>query len=148
MTNPHKGRTGLDRILHAAGYSWAGLRAAYLGESAFRQETWLTIFGVPLAFWVGRDWVQVALRAQCLLHVVGEKRNVRCQAHAHRHARFLAGIHHRQCIGVFERKRLFAKHRLAGGSDLLDQLAVRGVRRGQPYHLHLRVGQSGFQRGR
>lgn len=35
--NPHKGRTGLDRIIHAAGYSWAGLKAAYTGESAFLQ---------------------------------------------------------------------------------------------------------------
>lgn len=60
-TNPHKGRTGLDRILHAAGYSWAGLRAAYRGESAFRQEVWLTIVAGPLAFWLGKDWVQVAL---------------------------------------------------------------------------------------
>ena len=70
MSNPHKGRTGLDRILHAAGYSWAGLRAAYLGESAFRQETWLTILGLPLAFWVGRDWVQVALLAGSLILVL------------------------------------------------------------------------------
>ncbi len=70
MSNPHKGRTGLDRILHAAGYSWAGLRAAYLGESAFRQETWLTIIGLPLAFWVGRDWVQVALLAGSLILVL------------------------------------------------------------------------------
>ncbi|WP_431261257.1 diacylglycerol kinase [Roseateles chitinivorans] len=70
MSNPHKGRTGLDRILHAAGYSWAGLRAAYRGESAFRQETWLTIIGIPLAFWVGRDWVQVALLAGSLILVL------------------------------------------------------------------------------
>ncbi len=70
MSNPHKGRTGLDRILHAAGYSWAGLRAAYRGESAFRQETWLTIVGLPLAFWVGRDWVQVALLAGSLILVL------------------------------------------------------------------------------
>ena len=47
MTNPHKGRTGLDRIRHAAGYSWAGLKAAYTGESAFRQETWLDIVAAP-----------------------------------------------------------------------------------------------------
>ena len=70
MSNPHKGRTGLDRILHAAGYSWDGLRAAYRGESAFRQETWLTIIGIPLAFWVGRDWVQVALLAGSLILVL------------------------------------------------------------------------------
>jgi diacylglycerol kinase (ATP) len=70
MSNPHKGRTGLNRILHAAGYSWAGLVAAYRGESAFRQETWLTIVGAPLAFWVGKDWVQVALLLGSLLLVL------------------------------------------------------------------------------
>lgn len=70
MTNPHKGRTGLDRIVHAAGYSWAGLKAAYTGESAFRQETWLCIVATPLAFWLGRDWVQVALLLGSLLIVL------------------------------------------------------------------------------
>lgn len=61
MSNPHKGRTGLNRILHATSYSLAGLRAAYAGESAFRQEFWLTLVATPAAFWLGRDWVQVAL---------------------------------------------------------------------------------------
>lgn len=67
MSNPHKGRTGLDRIVHAAGYSWAGLKAAYTGESAFRQETWLVVIATPLAFWLGRDWVQTALLLGSLL---------------------------------------------------------------------------------
>ena len=61
MTNPHKGRTGLNRVIHATGYSTAGLIAAYRGESAFRQEFWLAVVMLPLAFWVGRDWVEVAL---------------------------------------------------------------------------------------
>ncbi len=55
MTNPHKGRTGIDRIVRATGYSLAGLRLAYRGESAFRQEFWLAAVLVPLAFWVGRS---------------------------------------------------------------------------------------------
>ena len=38
MTNPHKGRTGLDRVIRATGYSLEGLTMAYRGESAFRQE--------------------------------------------------------------------------------------------------------------
>jgi diacylglycerol kinase (ATP) len=52
MTNPHKGRTGLDRVLHAAVHSWHGLQAAYTGESAFRQEVWLAVVLIPAAFWV------------------------------------------------------------------------------------------------
>lgn len=63
MTHPMKGRTGLQRILNATGYSIAGLRAAYLGESAFRQEVWLCVVLVPAAFWLGDDWVQTALLA-------------------------------------------------------------------------------------
>ncbi len=63
MTNPHKGRTGIDRIVHATGYSLAGLRLAYRGESAFRQEFWLAAVLVPLAFWVGRNWIEVVLLA-------------------------------------------------------------------------------------
>ncbi|KQW44792.1 MULTISPECIES: diacylglycerol kinase [unclassified Roseateles] len=67
MSNPHKGRTGLDRIRHAAGYSLAGLNAAYSGESAFRQEVWLMVIATPLAFWLGNDWVQIALLIGSLL---------------------------------------------------------------------------------
>ena len=61
MSNPHKGRTGVDRVIHAAGYSMAGLTSAYRDESAFRQEFWLAVVLVPAAFWVGRSWVEVAL---------------------------------------------------------------------------------------
>ncbi|MCK6425319.1 MAG: diacylglycerol kinase [Burkholderiaceae bacterium] len=61
MTNPHKGRRGLDRILKATGYSAAGLRSAYGQEAAFRQEVWLALLLVPLAFWLGRDAVEIAL---------------------------------------------------------------------------------------
>ena len=69
-TNPHKGRTGLDRIIHAAGYSWSGLTAAYLGESAFRQEVWLCVVATPLAFWLGQGWVQIALLLGSLMAVL------------------------------------------------------------------------------
>ena len=61
MSNPHKGRTGIDRMFHAAGYSMAGLTSAYRGESAFRQEIWLAAVLMPAAFWVGRNWVEVSL---------------------------------------------------------------------------------------
>ena len=61
MTNPYKGRTGLDRVIRATGYSFAGLSAAYRGESAFRQECWLAVVMLPLAPWLGRGWVETAL---------------------------------------------------------------------------------------
>jgi diacylglycerol kinase (ATP) len=70
MSNPHKGRTGFERIARATGYSISGLRAAYRSESAFRQETWLAVFMVPGAFFVGRSWVEVALLVGSVLLVL------------------------------------------------------------------------------
>ena len=70
MTNPYKGRTGLDRIVRAAGYSMDGLALAYRGESAFRQETWAAVLLLPAAFWLGRGWVEVALLAGSVLLVL------------------------------------------------------------------------------
>jgi len=58
--NPQKSRKGLNRILHAAGYSMAGLQAGW-HEKAFRQEVLLTLVMVPAAFWLGEDWVQTSL---------------------------------------------------------------------------------------
>ena len=63
MTNPFKGRTGLDRVVRATGYSLAGLKTAYCGVSAFRQEAWLAVVLLPAAFWLGRSWVEVVLLA-------------------------------------------------------------------------------------
>lgn len=70
MTNPHKGRTGIDRVIRATGYSIDGLRAAYEGESAFRQELWLALILLPFAPWVGRNWVEVALLVATVLLVL------------------------------------------------------------------------------
>ena len=70
MDNPHKGRTGLDRIRHAAGYSLHGLIGAYRHESAFCQEFWLAALMLPLAFWLGRTWVEVALLAGSVVMVM------------------------------------------------------------------------------
>ncbi len=61
MSNPYKGRTGFDRMIRATGYSIAGLKTAYVGESAFRQEVWLSALLLPLACVVGRNWMEVAL---------------------------------------------------------------------------------------
>lgn len=70
MSNPYKGRTGLERIVRATGYSLDGLRIAYHGESAFRQEFWLAVLMIPAAFWVGRSWLEVAVLVGSVLLVL------------------------------------------------------------------------------
>lgn len=70
MTNPHKGRTGLGRVVRAAGYSMEGLRAAYRHESAFRQELWLAVVLLPLALWIGKNWLETALLTASVLLVL------------------------------------------------------------------------------
>jgi len=70
MTNPFKNRTGLDRVFRATGYSLAGLQAAYRGESAFRQEFWLAVIMLPLAFWLGRSWIEIVLLVGAVLLVL------------------------------------------------------------------------------
>ncbi len=61
MSNPHKGRTGLDRLFRAVGYSVHGLQLAFRGESAFRQEVWAALVLLPLSLLLGRGWVEVAM---------------------------------------------------------------------------------------
>jgi len=47
--SPHKGTTGLRRVLNAARHSADGLGAAWRHEAAFRQEALLAAVLVPLA---------------------------------------------------------------------------------------------------
>jgi diacylglycerol kinase (ATP) len=68
--NPHKGRTGVDRVLRAFGYSMSGLALALRGESAFRQEAALAVVMLPAAIWLGRGWVEVSLLAGSVLLVL------------------------------------------------------------------------------
>ena len=67
--NPQKARTGLNRIIHAGGYSIQGLIAGW-GETAFRQEAIAAFVLVPLAFWLGDNWVETALLAGTVLIVM------------------------------------------------------------------------------
>ena len=67
--NPQKSRTGLNRIIHAGGYSVEGLKAGW-GETAFQQEAIAAFFLVPLAFWLGKSWVETALLAGTVLIVM------------------------------------------------------------------------------
>ena len=58
--NPQKLRRGMARMLFAAGYSLQGLKAGW-GEAAFRQEVIAAGLLAPLAFWLGSNWMEVAL---------------------------------------------------------------------------------------
>jgi len=68
--SPFKGKTGLQRILNATGYSWAGLSAAFRHEDAFRQEVFLLVLLVPLAFYLGDNGIERALMIASLLLVL------------------------------------------------------------------------------
>jgi diacylglycerol kinase (ATP) len=81
MESPFKGKTGLQRILNALGYSIAGLRAAYRHEDAFRQEVLLAVVLVPLALFLGPDGLSRALMiASVLLVLVVELLNSAIEA--------------------------------------------------------------------
>ena len=68
MSKP--GNTGIKRIIHAAGYSWAGLKAAFVHEAAFRQELALCIILIPTGFWLGQTGIERALLVGSLLLVL------------------------------------------------------------------------------
>ena len=67
--NPQKSRTGLNRVLHAGGYSIQGLVAGWQ-ETAFRQEAIAAMILLPLAFWLGQSWVETALLAGSVVLVM------------------------------------------------------------------------------
>ena len=56
-----KGRGGLARIRNAAGYSLAGMRAAYASEAAFRQLVLLNLVLIPVALLLDISRVERAL---------------------------------------------------------------------------------------
>lgn len=64
-----QGVNGVTRIIHACGYSAAGLKAAFINEQAFRQELYLLIILLPLALWLGEDGSERALLVGSLLLV-------------------------------------------------------------------------------
>ena len=68
--SPFKGKTGLRRVWNAMFYSFAGLRAAYRHEDAFRQETWLALVLIPVALLLPASGIGHALMIASLLLVL------------------------------------------------------------------------------
>ena len=67
--NLQKQRRGLNRVIHALGYSLQGLKAGMF-EPAFRQEAFLAAFLLPLSFFVGRNWVEISLLSGSVIFVL------------------------------------------------------------------------------
>lgn len=53
-----KSRHGINRILHATGYSIQGLKSGWK-ETAFRQEAILAFFMLPAAFFLGQTALEI-----------------------------------------------------------------------------------------
>jgi len=74
-------KTGLRRIINAAGYSMLGLKAAWRTEAAFRQEVILVAILSPLALVLGENGVERALLiGACLVVVIAELLNSAVEA--------------------------------------------------------------------
>lgn len=67
--NLQKQRSGLNRVVHAFGYSLQGLQAA-MYEPAFKQEAWLALVLLPLSFHLGSNWVEISLLAGSVVFVL------------------------------------------------------------------------------
>lgn len=73
--------TGATRIWKATRYSMQGLKAAWINESAFRQECMLGLILLPLAFWLAQNWVEATvLIAVCFLVLIIELLNSAIEA--------------------------------------------------------------------
>ncbi len=64
-----KSRSGAQRLWRAAGYSWAGLRAAVRYEAAFRQELAVGVPALVLAWWLAPTPLQALLLSATVLLV-------------------------------------------------------------------------------
>jgi len=69
-TSPFKGKTGIRRLMNAFGYSLHGFSAAFKHEDAFRQEVFLALVLIPLAFYLGENRVEQALMIASVLLVL------------------------------------------------------------------------------
>lgn len=79
--SPFKGHSGFKRIVNAAGYSMAGLRAAFTGEAAFRQLVLLNLVLIPVSFLLPVSRVERAvLVLACLLALIVELVNSAIEA--------------------------------------------------------------------
>ena len=79
--SPFKGKTGLKRILNATSYSFAGFKAAFKHEAAFRQIILINIILIPLTFFLDVSAAEQAIMVVvCLLSIIVELFNSAIEA--------------------------------------------------------------------
>jgi diacylglycerol kinase (ATP) len=81
LESPHKGQSGIRRLINALFYSLSGLNLAFRHESAFRQEIALAVVLIPLACFLPLGAVErVLLIASVLLVLIVELLNSSVEA--------------------------------------------------------------------
>ena len=70
VASPFKGKTGIRRLINAFGYSLQGFGAAFKHEDAFRQEVFMALILIPLAFYLSANAVEQALMIASVLLVL------------------------------------------------------------------------------
>jgi diacylglycerol kinase (ATP) len=81
LESPHKGQSGIRRLINALFYSLSGLNLAFRHESAFRQEIALAVVLIPLACFLPVGAVErVLLMASVLLVLIVELLNSSVEA--------------------------------------------------------------------
>jgi len=63
-------RRDFSKILAAAGWSWAGLRATFRCEASFRLEFYLFLLLVPTAIWLAKTPLQLWMLISCMVLVL------------------------------------------------------------------------------
>ena len=67
--NLQKKRRGLNRVIHAFGYSVQGLKAG-MHEPAFKQEAYAAMVLIPLSFFIGNNWLEISILSGAVIFVL------------------------------------------------------------------------------
>ena len=70
MRNPHKNKKGFDRLSAALNNSFEALKATFKNEEAFRQEIFLALILIPVAFYNGDTTVEKILLVSSLILLI------------------------------------------------------------------------------
>jgi diacylglycerol kinase (ATP) len=68
--SPHKGKTGIQRLINATRYSFDGFVAAARHEDAFRMELLVFAIATPIGLWLGHTGLERAMLVGCLFLVL------------------------------------------------------------------------------